>query len=246
MQVTVDIETCPAADKAPFIEDARLNFKAPPDLTKGQACADLGLTGNDEKFTSKEKAVALWEAKFSKEKAPELADINWRKTSLDGTKGRALSIAWQTEHATGLCINDPKDERLTIQSFFDGLSESLSTHGKGRPPYFIGHNLTFDLKFLFRRAVILGIRPPFELPFKGFHGKDYFCTMQAWCERGERISLANLSEALGIESNNDFDGSMICDMWLQGRYAEIGAYNQDDVALTMQVYHALTFSRAAA
>ena len=242
MIICFDIETVPAANKQPFIDDAKANFKAPSTMTKSQAGADLKLSADEIKFTSASDLTARWEREMADQKAPELAEANWRKTSLDGTKGRILSIAYQSDHSAGLHINPPENERDTIQAFFAGLSQSLSLHGKGRPPFFVGHNLTFDLKFLFRRCVILGIRPPFELPFKGRHRSDYFCTMQAWCEYGERISLASLSEALSIESTNDIDGSMICDMWLQGQYEKIGAYNQDDVALTMQVYKALTFA----
>lgn len=248
MNVFVDIETLPAADKQPFIDEARNNFKAPSDLSKTQACADLGLTGNDEKFTSKEKAIALWEERFKDKKAPELAESNWRKTALDGTRGRILSIAYAVKDETPVIhINQPYNERDTLEAFFDTLSGALSkfNHGGGASPYFIGHNLTFDLKFIFRRAVILGIKPPFELNFKGYHGKDYFCTMQGWRERGERISLANLCSALSIESTNDIDGSMVCDMWLAGRMQEIAAYNVEDVELTRHVYRALNFLSAA-
>lgn len=246
MNCFLDIETVPAADKQPFIEDAKVNFKAPSGMTKAQAGADLGLSADEIKFTSAPDLTARWEREMADKKAPELADTNWRKTSLDGTKGRVLSIAWKLQNGSGgLHINNPDDERDTLQSFIAGLSEALGEHGNGRPPFFIGHNVTFDLKFLFRRCVILGIRPPFQLPFHGRHDKDYFCTMEAWCDHGERISLSNLCAALNIESSNDIDGSMICDMWLQGKYAEIGAYNQDDVELSMQVYRALTFAVAA-
>lgn len=242
MNVIIDIETCPAADKQPFIDNAKTNFKAPSDLTKGQAGADLGLSGDGLKYASKDEVIALWEKEMAEKKAPEVAEANWRKTSLDGTKGRILSIAWQTDKASGLHIGDPINERDTLLQFFDVLGGALNTHGKSRPPYFIGHNLTFDLKFLFRRSVILGIKPPFEFPFKGRHGSDYFCTMNAWCEFGERISLANLCDALSIDKGSDIDGSQVCDYWLAGRYSDIGAYNVEDVQLTDRVYRALTFT----
>jgi hypothetical protein len=246
MNVFLDIETVPCADKTPFLEEARTNFKAPSGMTKAQAGADLGLSADEIKFTSAGDLTARWEKEMAEQKAPEVADAAWRKTALDGTKGRVLSIAWRLDNgANGLSINNPDDERETLQSFIDGLTDALTTHGNGRPPFFIGHNITFDLKFLFRRCVILGIRPPFPLPFHGRHDKDYFCTMEHWCGYGERISLANLCAALNIESDNDIDGSMICDMWLAGRYAEIAAYNMDDVKLSQHVYRALTFSVAA-
>jgi hypothetical protein len=246
MNVFIDIETVPAADRQPFIEEARTNFKAPSTLTKAQAGADLKLSAEEIKFTSAGDLTARWEKEMAELKAPEVAEQAWRKTALDGTKGRVLSIAWRMQNgAHGLHINDPDSERETLQSFVDQLSAALSTHGTGRPPFFIGHNVTFDLKFLFRRCVILGVRPPFALPFHGRHDKDYFCTMEAWCGYGERISLANLCAALNIESSNDMDGSMVCDYWLAGRYAEIAAYNQDDIELTAQVYSALNFAVAA-
>lgn len=65
--------------------------------------------------------------------------------------------------------------------------------------------------------------------------------MQAWCGRGELISLSKLCAALGIESNNEMHGSMVCDYWQAGRYAEIGAYNADDVQLALKAHSLLTF-----
>lgn len=242
MRTFIDIETAPAADKQPFIDDARTNFKAPSGLTKSQAGADLGLSADEIKFTSAPDLTARWEREMAEKKAPDLAEENWRKTALNGTQGRVLSISWQTESGHHTHINDPSNERETLGAFVDALSSNLSKHGSQRPPFFIGHNVTFDLKFLFRRCVILGIRAPFDLPFRGRHDKDYFCTMQAWCDHGERISLANLCAALGIESSNDIDGSMVCDLWLAGEMQKIADYNRDDVLLTERVFKRLQFA----
>lgn len=245
--VFIDIETVPCADKEPFIKEARDNFKAPSSLTKEKAGADLDLAGDELKFKNKESVIALWEQRFSAEKAPEVADEAWRKTALDGSRGRIVSIAWElSDGQAGLICQDPETETGVLGYFCDKLSRQLISHGAGRPAYFVGHNLTFDLKFLFRRCVILGIRPTFDLPFRGRHGHDYFCTMQAWCEYGERISLDNLCAALGIDGKGDMDGSMVCDLWLAGRYADIGVYNEADVERAKQVYQALTFQRLAA
>lgn len=184
---------------------------------------------------------------MAEKKAPEVAEEAWRKTALNGTIGRIISIAWKSDIGEAVHCADPVNEAKNLAAFFESLESHLKKEAHGRPPYFIGHNITFDLKFIYRRAVILGIRPPFDLPFRGRHDKDYFCTMEGWCEYGERISLANLCDALGIEMKNDMDGSMVCDAWLAGEYETIAAYNMDDVRLTEQVFNRMNFvgSKAA-
>ena len=241
MNTFFDIETIPNPDLYDsFLQNAQNNFKAPSSLTKTQACADLGLIGNDAKFTSKDDAIALWEKKFAEEKAPEVAEENFRKCSFDGAKGRVCSIAWKVE---GGEIDSVSTEHITerqmIELFFLRLREQCG----GRPPFFIGQYIAgFDLKFLFHRAVILGVRPPFELPFNGRHGKDYFCTQQAWAGFGGRMSQDNLCKALGIEGKpDDIDGSKVWDYYKAGKIARIEEYNRDDVLKVEHIYNRLTF-----
>lgn len=241
MDTIIDIETVPCADMEPFVLEAKDNFKAPSNLTKDQAGADLGMTKEEIKFTGKPELIAQWEEKMAEKKAPEVAMEAWKKTSLNASYGRIVSIAWDMGDETGISINKPENERDTIAEFFDRVNH----HASKRPPFFVGHNVVFDLKFIFRRAVILGLCPPFGLPFKGRHDHHYFCTMQAWCEYGERISLDNLASALGIAGKGDIDGSMVCALWQKGDYDAIAKYNAADVALTKAIYKKLTFQEAA-
>jgi len=243
MNVVIDIETVPSADKQRFLEEAATNFKAPSTLTKAEAGADLNMSADEIKYINAKDLTAKWEKEMAVIKAPEVAEQAWRKTSLDGTYGRVLSIAWLIDSDAGhdgLVINNPDLERDTLIAFNTKLSRQLDL--EGRPPTFIGHNLEWDLKFLFRRCVILGVKPLFDLPFKGRHDKDYFCTMQAWCGYQERISLANLCAALDIEVKCEMDGSQVCDYWLANRYDEIGEYNAEDVRATLAAYKKLTFA----
>ena len=74
MNVFLDIETIPGEScREEFIAEAVANFKAPSSLTKTQACADLGLTGDDAKFTAKDDAIRQWTERFNVERAPEVA-----------------------------------------------------------------------------------------------------------------------------------------------------------------------------
>lgn len=241
MNVFLDIETIPgAACRDEFFKDAVANFKAPSSLTKTQACADLGLTGNDAKFTSKDDAIAQWVAKFSESKADEVAEQEWRKTSFDGAKGEVCSIAWRIEGQEPRSVSRANfSEAEMLLAFINGIGN----HTTGRPPFFIGQYVAgFDLKFLFHRMVILGQKPSFNLPFNGRHGKDFYCTQEAWAGFKGRMSQDNLCKALGIEGKpGDIDGSKVWDFYKAGKIARIEEYNRDDIDKVEQIYNRINF-----
>ena len=248
MNVFIDIETVPSADRDSYIQEARDNFKAPSSLTKGQAGEDLGLTGDALKYTSADDVKRQWEREMASVKADEVGDDAWRKTALDGTHGRVLCIGWKVPGIeVETMLAEPRHEADLLRAAFAGMQKSLEqVHEsiKSRQPLFIGHNVTFDLKFLYRRCVILGVRPPFDFPFSGRNGRDYYCTMRSWCEYGERISQNRLLEALGIVETTDMDGSQVCDAWLGGELDRISAYCGEDVANVEKIYNRLTFNGA--
>ena len=111
-----------------------------------------------------------------------------------------------------------------------------------RPPFFIGHNITFDLKFIWQRCVILGICPNFSLPFTGRHASHFHCTMQAWAGYGGRISQDRLCKALGMPGKADgIDGSKVWDCVKSGDTASVLAYNVNDVETVFELYRRQTF-----
>lgn len=243
MNVFLDIETIPAQGDSfnEYLEAEKREFKAPSTLTKTQACADLGLTGNDAKFTSKDDAIRLWEQRFAEEKAPDVAEEKWRKTSFDGAAGEIITIAWAVEDGEIRCVGRDlgESEAGLIGSFFSTLKSELGR----QQPYFIGQFIGgFDLKFIYHRAVILGVKPPFSLPFNGRHKSDFFCTQIAWAGYNNRMSQNNLCKALGIEGKpDDIDGSQVWDFVKAGNTDRVAEYNIDDVNKVRQIYNRLTF-----
>ncbi len=239
MNVFLDIETIPGQSCFDeYLQEELENFKAPSNLTKAQACADLGLTGDKAKYTSKDDAIALWEKEFAKEKAPEVAEEKWRKTSFDGSKGEVISIAWAFGDEDIKSIARTKDggEKELLEVFFNSLKE-IDT------PYFIGHYISgFDLKFLFHRSVVLGVNPECKLPFYGRQGNDFYCTMIAWAGYKDSISQDNLCKALGIEGKpSDIDGSKVWDFVKEGEIDKVREYNEDDVFKVRKIYKRLMF-----
>ena len=246
--VFIDIETIASqGGYDSYLEDAKANFKAPSTMTKTKACADLGLTGDAAKYKSKDDAIAEWEKKFAEEKAPEVAEFNWRKEALDGAKGEVWSIAWSVDGEMYQIDRGPlgelKDESKFLALFYEMLEQQLTnTHSNNaQEAMFIGHNVVFDIKFLLHRSIILGVKPCVKMPFDGYHGRDYYCTSKAWAGVRDRISLDNLCKVLGLSGKGDIDGSKVWDALVDGRHNDVAEYNIDDVQKVIDAHNKLTF-----
>lgn len=247
MKLYIDIETLPDQRAGAFdaiLADTIENFKAPSTLTKEQAAADLGLTDKDEiKFTSKDAMIKRWETELASAKAQEVAEQAYRKTALDGGKGSIFCIgcAFDDEPCYNFKASNQFDEKETIKSFFCMVAMK---HDGIRPIEIIGHNVTeFDLRFIFQRAAILGIRPPSCIKINpSRYDSDIYDTMTKWAGYGNRISLDNLCKALGIETpKGDITGANVYDYWLKGEYQTIADYCMKDVEATRRVYKRMTF-----
>ena len=217
MNIPFDIETLPTTDPAVIAQIAD-TIKPPGTLKKAESIQD---------WMENEKPAAIAEAVA--------------KTAFDGTYGRICSIAYAFDDGP-VSVACSEDERGLIVNFFDAVRQSTKS---GRDITAIGHNITgFDLKFLWKRAVILGIRPA-PLPFKAKPwDSTVFDTMVQWdADPGKRISLDNLCKVLGIPSpKGELDGSQIAGAFAAGRYDDIARYNAGDVEAVRAVYKRMIFA----
>lgn len=251
MKIPLDIETIPGQKAGlydSYLESALNDFKAPSTLTKSQAALDLGITDAKEiKFISKDELISKWTDRFRVSKAPEVAEYEWRRTALDGGKGEVISIVaicGKERFSYYRRLGAIETETDLITRFFQWVRDQSKLKIHKSTPFFIGHNITFDLKFLLRRAVILGIDPQFNLLFNGVHDRHYFCNSQAWCGRGEYISQNDLASALGIPPKpDDIDGSKVWDFVKAGNEKRVNKYNEDDVNAVVKIYNKLNFNK---
>lgn len=251
IDIFLDLETIPSQNpdvKADFLKSAQENIKAPSTLTKEQAAIDLGITDKDEiKFTSKDSMLAKWVEKKGAEAAVLAADEAWRKTSFDGGLGHICVIGWAVDDkpTQELHINSIQDihqERLILQAFSEYVDNVCASRPNERPR-FIGHNLIeFDLQFLFRRHVVLNVKPSPMIPFNARPWDDsVYDTMQKWGgQRGN--SLDKITKACGIEGKGDIDGSMVWDYVRDGKIIEIAEYCKHDVEITRNLFKRMTFA----
>ncbi len=224
MNVYTDIETVP---EQPELEAKMViadTIKAPSQMKKSDTI--------EEWHSGSGKYVGVKDAAIEE---------TYRKTSFDGSRGEIISIAWAIEdedilsksRQLGECEGD------LLQLFFDSVGNAKHS----RPPYLIGHYISgFDLRFIFQRAVILGIKPSFKIPFNGRHGSDYYDTMIAWAGYKGSISQDDLCKALGVQGKpDDIDGSQVWDFVKSGDVARVEEYNRDDIDKVRQIHNRINF-----
>lgn len=221
-ELFLDIETIPT-QRPGVLEELRATVIPPGNITKAES-------------------IQKWMAENADAKAEEL----WRKTALDGTHGEIVCISFAIDDEPVRSVYRPTlevSEHSLLCEFYVALVEDLD-----RMPLYVGHNvLGFDLRFLFQRAVILGVKPPFTLPVDQRYNSDrVYDTMLAWAGWGNRVKLAAVCSALGIPVKTDgIDGSMVWDYIKAGRVQEVAAYCEEDVAAVRNVYRRMTFADVA-
>lgn len=226
MHVYLDIETIPG--QQPSIKDEIAGTITPPGSMK------------------KPETIAKWEA----EQKPAAIEAAWRKTSFEGDRGEVVCIGWAVNDrpVQSLCRSPAESEGALLGAWFSEIQAAIRTE-HGRLPVWVGHNVReFDLRFLFQRAVVLEVPPPFRLPHDVRPGADcVYDTMNAWAGWGGRVSLDRLCRALGValkgsEIGEDIDGSKVWDFVEAGRLQEVAAYCRADVERVREIHRRLTFS----
>ena len=170
----------------------------------------------------------------------------YRKLSFDATSNHIISFAVTSDNGdrrafTVASLDAINEEKRIMREFFDYLSDfPRELHGGAL--VFVGHNIVgFDLKIIQQRSMILGIRPPYNLPFntKPWDLNPYD-TMVQWDGRNS-VSMDKLCKAFGIQGKGDVDGSMVYDMFLAEKFKEIADYNLDDTDKALRIYQRMTF-----
>lgn len=232
MQLFVDVETVPSQHPDALAE-VRAGLRPPGTLKKAES-------------------IAAWWANDAEAAAEEAH----RKQALDGgTKGEIISIAVVNEDGESWvrCRAVGGSEAALLTLFFAQVETWTRAEADkmtlGHPSawpvdahYCVAHNASFDLGYLWRRAIINRVPVPRWLPGPDARaGKDYGCSMLAWAGWGNRVSLDTLCRALGVTSPKDdgMDGSQVYDAWKAGETERIAAYNLKDAQATAEVWQRL-------
>lgn len=225
----LDIETVPG--QAPHILDAIRRDIA-------DEVAEIKAPGN---YNDPVKIAEFCAAERSKVEA-SFADRH-HKCGLSGLRGEVLCASWAINEGPVRTRRRMlgTDETFFLLSLFDAIFLD-----SGEFVTWIGHNVRdFDLRFLYQRAVILGVNPGMELPHDSRAGDiEVFDTMTKWAGWGNRVKLDDLCQALGIPGKEQ-DGMTGKDVYAYaqaGRYDEIATYCAHDVERVRQAHRRMTFA----
>lgn len=225
----LDIETCPA--QHPSIRDQIREALHPP--------AQM----------SKPETIAKW----WENEAPAIVEKKWRQTSFDGAQGHVcvISAALNNAAPVSFCAgaNWLESEASVLHWFFEHVHDVFERNNN-RLPIVVGHWVRdFDLRFLYQRAVIHGVRWPAMLPTPGDHRihERVYDTMYQWVGPRDRVTLDKLCRVMGIAGKgielggDDIDGSKVWDYVSAGRIDDVRIYCEGDVERVREVHQRMTF-----
>lgn len=178
-------------------------------------------------------------------------DQRYRKTSFDGALGQIVAISAAVGDEAPVNIYRDKwatSEAEILREFFALVGNAYSPNCDMKP-VFVGHNVVaFDLRFIYQRSVLLGVKPHPVIPFNARPWDSHvFDTMTAWAGVGNRVSLDKLCRVFGIptkgtEIGDEIDGSKVWDFVQAGRIADVALYCGGDVDRVREIHRRMTFA----
>jgi predicted PolB exonuclease-like 3'-5' exonuclease len=217
-----DIETVPAQDPA----------------IRAELRAAVTAPGN----YSKPESIQKW----LDENRDAVGDEQWLKTSFDGGVGQCVCIGYAlgADAPQTFSVGDlhPNTEASMLAGFFEVL-------GSARHVQLVGHNIAgFDIPFLWKRAMVLGVKPSFNFPRNPKPWSELICdTLTLWdSQQRAGGSMDRLCKLMGIPGKGDFSGADVWPAIERGEFERVAAYCRDDVERTRAMHRRMTFAEAGA
>ena len=169
-------------------------------------------------------------------KCPATVEEYIEKTNFDGAFGRIACIGYALNAEPAKTFFG--DEKELLLNFWD-LAKNVDI--------FIGFNVfDFDLRFIYQRSIILGVKPTKDLSFARYRSSPIYDEMYEWSKWNmqSKISLDTLAKALGIPSSKggEVEGKNVAKTYAAGKIDLICKYCEEDVEVTRKIYLKMTFS----
>lgn len=263
----VDIETIPSQDPAVLEAIRAKHVVAELDLDAVEADKRLKDPEKISEDLARKCAKAVEDHAAALAKSEVAIDEDYRRTALDASTGQIASISAALGEMTvvSIMVDDLsiEEERGMLTDLFEGFELMLHEHAKqaaltslaaqGRfdtesihlevqrhrvVPVIVAHHAQFDVRYIWQRAIVLGVTPPSWWPIdaRPWDIDRVADTMTMWAGVGNRIGLDRLCKALGLPGKSGVDGSMVWDLVRDGRIGDVVEYCDDDVRRLRSVH----------
>jgi hypothetical protein len=220
MDIYIDIETA-ATRRADILKRVIDDIKPPATYKKPESIAEWW---NTQGQAAQDDAIS--------------------KTALSGTWGELFCIGFAVGDRDVQVIHNPSEQSL-IEDFEHLLGEEVIRCNNDRGFVadsftFVGHNIEFDLRFIWQRARVTGAMFNLELPLDRYpKASPYrYDTMIEWAGYGNRIKQSDLELAFNLERNDPLpNGGADVHVALQsGRHDDVFAHCYEDVRLLRLIH----------
>lgn len=158
------------------------------------------------------------------------------QTALDGTFGEIVCIgfALDNESVQTLTRRPGKSEADILVTFMELVynNTNFRTH-----PLWVGHNVMFDIRFLWQRFVINKIPMPLAIPHNAQPwSQGIFDTMHQWGGKEFRNhGLEMLCKVFNLPPK-PFKSDSVGQLWEDGKYDDIATLCAHDVEMVRELY----------
>lgn len=190
----------------------------------------------------KPESIAEW----LRENRDSEGEAAWLKTSFDGGMGHVVCISLAVDDGPArsyqMSSYGKRDEEIAVlQDFFSDLTDITRS-------VLVGHNIIgFDLPFLWKRCMVLGVKPPHWFPRNPskYNSEMVRDTMNLWdMEQRAGGSMDRICRLLGIPGKGDVSGADVWPMVKAGDIQGVAAYCRGDVERTRAMFKRMTFADA--
>lgn len=218
----LDIETVGASD---------------PEVLK-EIEASISPPGNFKKA----ETIAEWEANTK----PELVKEAFAKTALNGALGQIVCIGWAWGDEEPQAVIG-QDEATLLDGAIDLISQRKPANYYR--PVIVGHNVAgFDIRYLWQRAFVLGVKMPAWFPRDPKPwSEEVHDTMTMWGGARDYIGLDALCRALKLPGKGNISGADVGRLWAAGEHDTVAVYCREDVERVRSIHRKMlvAFGEAA-
>jgi hypothetical protein len=174
----------------------------------------------------KPESIAKWWA----DEGPGAVHEALQRTALDGTYGRIVSFACAVDYGIPVVHCGP-DEGSILES----ISETFSKYHRT----LVAFNGEFDVRFIWQRLIVAGIKRPAFLPNPN-EKNAWYDPMREWGGYRGYIKQQDLELALGHVRPSDITGADVGDAVLAQDWQTIANHNLLDIQGLQYIYRRMT------